>query len=138
MTDVTGHSPTEEIPDTEKVLEQFEFSVQNSGPAGRKFIIFFALSWAMFQLWIASPFPFLINFGIVVDVPARAAHLGFAFLLCFIVFPATKVNKKFGIPIVDVLLGFAACLCSLYPFIGQEGITRRVGVLLKIDVLGSF
>ena len=136
MTEVTGHTPTKEIPDTQTVLEKFEGSPQEHGPVGRKFFIFFALSWAIFQLWIASPFPFLINFGIVVDVPARAIHLGFAFLLCFIVFPKTKVNKTIGIPIVDVLLGFAACLCALYPFIAQEGITKRVGVLLKIDVFG--
>ena len=136
MTEVTGHTPTKEIPDTQTVLEKFEGSPQEHGPVGRKFFIFFALSWAIFQLWIASPFPFLINFGIVVDVPARAIHLGFAFLLCFIVFPKTKVNKTIRIHIVDVLLGFAACLCALYPFIAQEGITKRVGVLLKIDVFG--
>ena len=44
MADVTGHTPTKEIPDAQTVLEKFEGSPQDHGPVGRKFFIFFALS----------------------------------------------------------------------------------------------
>ena len=136
MADVMGNTAADETANAEELLERFESSGRDAGPAGVKLIVALTLTWALFQLWIASPFPFLINFGIVVDVPARSAHLAFALLLCFIVFPATKHITKPGIPIRDLFLGLAASLCALYPLFAQEGITKRVGVLLKIDLWG--
>jgi len=29
-----------------------------------------AISWSLFQLWYASPLPYILNFGIIIDVPA--------------------------------------------------------------------
>ena len=136
MAVVTGNSATEETADEEELLERFESSGRDTGPMGVKLIVALTLTWALFQLWIASPFPFLINFGVIVDVPARSAHLAFALLLCFMVFPATKRITKPGIPIRDFFLGLAASSCALYPLFAQEGITKRVGVLLKVDLWG--
>ena len=39
-----------------------------------------AIIWSLFQLWYASPFPFMFDFGMFKGLPARAIHLGFALL----------------------------------------------------------
>jgi len=33
-----------------------------------------AIAWTLFQLWYASPLPFILNIGQFIDVPARAIH----------------------------------------------------------------
>ena len=47
-----------------------------------------AVCWSLFQMWIASPLPFALNFGIFNDTEARGFHLCFAFALAFLAFPA--------------------------------------------------
>ena len=48
-----------------------------------KLVGLLAISWSLFQLWYASPLPFLLDFGKLIDVPARAIHLAFGMCLCF-------------------------------------------------------
>ena len=136
MVDTAINHSTNEAVDADEILRNVEAGRLQPGPLAIKLISGLALVWSLFQLWIASPFPFLINFGIIVDVPARGIHLAFALLLCFIVFPATKRSKTSNLPIFDLLLGFMAAFCALYPMIAQEGITNRVGVLLVPDIWG--
>ena len=52
-----------------------------------KLVGFIAISWSLFQLWYASPFPFMFDFGMFKGLPARAIHLGFALTLTFLIFP---------------------------------------------------
>ena len=56
------------------------------GPIG-KFILLVALAWSLFQLWFASPFPFMVGFGVFNDTEARSIHLAFAIFLAFAAFP---------------------------------------------------
>ena len=53
-----------------------------------------AIIWSLFQLWYASPFPFMLNIGMFKGLPARAIHLGFALTLAFLIYPVAK-GKKF-------------------------------------------
>ena len=39
-----------------------------------KLVASIAICWTLFQLWYASPLPFIFNFGIFIDLPARAMH----------------------------------------------------------------
>jgi TRAP transporter 4TM/12TM fusion protein len=88
-------------------------------------------AWSLFQLWIASPLPFLVDFGIIVDVPARAVHLAFGLGLAFLIFPARKAAAEDGrIPWSDILLAGIAAGSALYLWLFQDEITRRLGVLL--------
>ena len=61
-----------------------------------KIVFAIAIIWSLFQLWYASPFPFIFNIGMFKGLPARAIHLGFALLLAFLIFPISK-NKKVSI-----------------------------------------
>ena len=58
-----------------------------------KIVAAIAIIWSLFQLWYASPFPFIFNIGMFKGLPARAIHLGFALTLAFLIYPITKKNK---------------------------------------------
>jgi len=59
-----------------------------------KIVVAIAIIWSLFQLWYASPFPFIFNIGMFKGLPARAIHLGFALLLAFLIFPISKSKKN--------------------------------------------
>ena len=59
-----------------------------------KLVGFIAISWSLFQLWYASPLPFLLDFGKFIDVPARAIHLAFGMGLCFLAYPVFKSKRN--------------------------------------------
>ena len=56
-----------------------------------------AIIWSLFQLWYASPFPFIFNIGMFKGLPARAIHLGFALTLAFLIYPISRKKKNFFI-----------------------------------------
>jgi len=93
-----------------------------------------AILWTFFQLWIASPFPFIFNFGMFNGLPARAIHLGFALTLTFLIYPISRGKK---ISIIDIFISLAAALCCLYIYFFYEQIINRGGVLLKYS-LGQY
>ncbi|MEZ0303887.1 MAG: hypothetical protein ACAH24_17815, partial [Hyphomicrobiaceae bacterium] len=51
-----------------------------------------AVAWSLFQLWYASPLPFMLGFGVFGDTEARAFHLSFALFLAFASFPAFRTS----------------------------------------------
>ena len=99
-----------------------------------KIVASIAIFWTMFQLWIASPFPFIFNFGMINGLPARAVHLGFALTLTFLIYPISRRKK---ISITDILISFVAAFCCLYIYIFYDQIINRGGILLKYS-LGQY
>ena len=77
-----------------------------SGPVGR-LIVAVALAWSLFQLWIASPIPFIVGWGVFNDTEARSFHLAFALFLGFMAYPAarTKFQLTLGIAVPLILTG---------------------------------
>jgi TRAP transporter 4TM/12TM fusion protein len=94
-----------------------------------------AAFWSLFQLWIASPLPFVFRVGIFNSVEARSIHLGIALLLCFLVYPAARGRAGGPIPIYDALLALGASASALYLFVAYEGLAARGGVLLAHEVI---
>ena len=99
-----------------------------------KIVSYIAIIWSLFQLWYASPFPFMFDFGMFKGLPARAIHLGFALLLAFLIFPISK-NKK--ISPIDIFIAILALFCCLYIYFFYDQLVDRGGVLLTIQ-LGKF
>ena len=66
-----------------------------SGPVGI-FLTCVALAWSMFQLWIASPFPFMVGWGVFNDTESRSIHLAFAIFLAFAAFPCRTHQIPIG------------------------------------------
>ena len=120
----------------EKRIEEIEYIGRKPGPRLAVVISVIAALWSLFQLWMASPLPFLLDFGIIVDVPARGIHLAFGLLLCFLMFPAARSLATKQVPVYDVILALLGCGCALYLFLGYEGLAARDGILLKTSVFG--
>ena len=99
-----------------------------------KIVASIAILWTAFQLWIASPFPFVFNIGIVNGLPARAIHLGFALTLTFLIYPISRGKK---ISVIDILISLIAAFCCLYIYFFYDQIINRGGILLKYT-LGQY
>lgn len=77
-----------------------------TGPVG-VFLTCVALAWSLFQLWIASPFPFIVGWGVFNDTESRSIHLAFAIFLAFAAFPAARTKFQLGLGIiVPVVLAY--------------------------------
>ena len=100
-----------------------------------KVVAAIAIIWSLFQLWYASPFPFMFNVGMFKGLPARAIHLGFALTLAFLIFPITK-NKK--ISIFDIIISLVAAFSCLYIYFFYDQLVERGGVLLTIQFSENF
>ena len=96
-----------------------------------KIVTAIAILWSLFQLWYASPFPFIFNIGMFKGLPARAIHLGFALLLAFLIFPIFRSKK---ISIFDVLISLTAAFCCLYIYFFYDQLVDRGGILLKLPL----
>ena len=132
---VSGEGISQE--DIQKKIEEVEYTGRQTGPTLGVIIGIIGAAWSLFQLWIASPFPFLLDFGIIISVSARGIHLGFGLLMVFLMFPAAKSMAHKRIFPVDIGLALLGCFAALWVFIDQEGITVRLGQLLTIDLFGS-
>ena len=73
-----------------------------------KFITIVAIIWSLFQLWIASPLPFMLGFGVFNDTEARSFHLAFALFLAYAAYPAARTPFQLilgvGIPLLLAFL----------------------------------
>lgn len=71
------------------------------------FLTCVALAWSLFQLWIASPIPFIVGWGVFNDTESRSIHLAFAIFLAFAAFPAARSKFQLGLGVVvPVVLAF--------------------------------
>jgi len=100
-----------------------------------KVVVAIAIIWSLFQLWYASPFPFLLNFGMFKGLPARAIHLGFALCLAFLIYPVSKGKK---ISITDIIISFIGTFSCLYIYFFYDQLVDRGGVLLSINISENF
>ena len=94
-----------------------------------------AIIWSLFQLWYASPFPFIFDIGMFKGLPARAIHLGFALTLAFLIYPISKRKK---ISILDILISFIAAFCCLYIYFFYDQLVDRGGILLTVTIWEKF
>ncbi len=100
-----------------------------------KLVAFIAITWSLFQLWYASPFPFWFNFGMFKGLPARAIHLGFALLLAFLIFPYARGKK---VNFIDIIIAVTGAICCLYIYVFYDQLVDRGGILLKINFFYDF
>lgn len=103
------------------------------GPIG-SFLAVVALAWALFQIWIASPLPYIIGIGVFNDTETRSIHLAFAIFLAFTAFPAGKKSPKNYVPTIDWVLAIVASACAAYLFIFYESLSNRPGNPNTIDI----
>jgi len=124
----------------DKQLSTEELIAQDVGarsPAGPMAAVIagLALLWSLFQLWIASPLPFILGFGVLNDTETRSIHLAFALLLAFLAYPAFKRSPRDRVPLMDIALGLVAAACAAYLFLDYSQLAQRPGNLTTLDLV---
>ncbi len=119
---------------TEELIAQ-EVGARTPEGSMAKLIAGLALLWSLFQLWIASPLPFMLRIGVFNNTEARAIHLAFALLLAFLAYPAFKRSPRDRVPLVDIALGLIAAASAGYLFFAYEQLAQRPGNLTTMDLV---
>jgi len=96
-----------------------------------------ALAWSLFQIWYASPLPYMFGFGIFGDTEARAFHLSFALFLAFAAYPAFRSSPRNRVPLFDWLLAAAGICAVLYLVVFYREIAQRPGLPIQGDILAA-
>ena len=111
-------------------------------PAFGKIISFICILWSLFQIWIASDFPFYLSEILKLNLvfnsqEARQIHLAFGLGLGFLAYPV--INKI--TPTIDkiskTLLAFLAVSACLYLYIFKLEISNRAGLPTNLDIFFS-
>ncbi|MCF8075797.1 MAG: TRAP transporter permease [Desulfotignum sp.] len=125
------------VPDDMKdFVAEVESGARNPVGAVPKNILFFVpLIWTLFQLWYASPLPFIFNIFVLNDTEARSIHLAFAMFLSYTAYPTFKSSPREYIPIQDWFLALVAAFCSAYLFIFYEQMSARPGIPTTLDLV---
>ncbi len=89
---------------------------RSAGGAIGLFLTLVAIAWSLFQLWFASPIPFMVGWGVFNDTEARSIHLAFAIFLAFAAFPATRTKFQLGLGVAVPLI-----LATLFVIGAKEG-----------------
>ncbi|MCE8022254.1 TRAP transporter permease [Halomonas sp. MCCC 1A11036] len=100
-----------------------------------KLLVGVAAAWSLFQLWIASPLPFLFRFGVFNATEARSIHLAFATFLAFMAYPALKRSPRDRIPLQDWVLGLVGAFCAAYIYLFYAELSQRPGSPILQDVI---
>jgi TRAP transporter 4TM/12TM fusion protein len=130
---------TTKQPLSDAELQDLVASTDTGGrnPTGltRRVLLGAALVWSLFQLWIASPLPFMLGFGVFNNTEARSIHLALALFLAFLAYPALARSPRDHVPVADWILAFAAAFCAGYLFLFSDALANRPGALILPDVI---
>ncbi len=134
MAEPTTTTASEE--ELQEMIAEVDTGARNPTGAIPKNILFFVpLIWTFFQLWYASPLPFIFNIFVFNDTEARAIHLAFAIFLAYTAYPTFKSSPRDYIPVQDWVVGLVGAFCAAYLFIFYEALSDRPGIPTHLDLV---
>ncbi|MBA5762126.1 TRAP transporter permease [Vibrio sp. 404] len=123
--------------DVQDMVAQADTGARSPKGISGNILWFVPLCWSLFQLWYASPLPFIFNFGILNDTEARSIHLMFAVFLAFTAYPALKSSPRDRIPLFDWILALAGSFAAAYIYIFYTSLADRSGAPTQPDIVIS-
>lgn len=120
--------------DVNKLVAENDIGARSPGPLMNRFLLYVAIAWSVFQLWIASPLPFSTGFLVFNDTETRAIHLSFAVFLAYMSYPAFKGSPSDRIPLSDWVFALVGTFCAAYLFIFYRELATRPGQPTDMDV----
>ncbi len=132
-----GTTPDSGEQDAMAIVAEADTGARSPSGIPAQILWFVPLAWAGFQLWLASPLPFMLRFGIFNSTEARSIHLAFAIFLAFLAFPALKRSPRHYIPIQDWIIALVAAFCAGYQYLFFIGLSERPGLPTQTDIVVS-
>ena len=115
-----------------------------------KLLMIIAFAWSLFQLWIASPLPFMMGnihlwsgktladfIPVLNNTDTRSIHLAFALSLSFLAYPAFKRSPRDHIPLLDWIFAILAVICTMYLSVFALELADRPGLPTTTDLVIS-
>ena len=106
-----------------------------------KLLLLIAFLWSAFQLWIASPLPYMDIFSswlpVLNNTDTRSIHLAFAVSLAFLAYPALKSSPRESIPIQDWIMALAGIVVTMYLSVFALELGERSGLPTTTDLVMS-
>ncbi|MGQ4879781.1 TRAP transporter permease [Billgrantia sp. LNSP4103-1] len=121
--------------DLEEMVASSDSGARKPLGAPGKLLVGVAAAWSLFQLWIASPLPYIFRFGVFNATEARSIHLSFAIFLAFMAYPALKRSPRDRIPLQDWVLALVGAFCAAYMYIFYAELSERPGSPILRDVI---
>ncbi len=123
----------------QEMIAETDTGARNPAGSVGKLMFWVAFAWAAFQLWIASPFPYMFADYIPVlnNTGTRSIHLAFAMFLGFLAYPAFKSSPRDHIPKLDWVLAIIAILTCLYLWVFARDLADRAGLPTAVDLAVS-
>jgi len=118
----------------EDIVAQVESGARKPDGLPGRIIITACLAWALFQLWYASPLPFIVGFGVFNGTEARSIHLAFALFLAFTAYPAFKWSPRHTIPFQDWIFALTGAFCAAYLVLFNDALADRPGAPTTMDI----
>ncbi|HYF57577.1 MAG TPA: TRAP transporter permease [Burkholderiaceae bacterium] len=139
MSPVTPASQPAPGADTElaQLVADADFGGREPVGAVGRLLAIVAAAWSLFQVWYASPLPFVVGFGILNDTEARAVHLAFAVFLAFVAYPATRRSPRDRVPIADWVLAAIGAFCAAYLYLFYAQLATRPGQPTTLDLVAA-
>jgi len=117
------------------LVAQVDTGARHPGGFPGKMLFGVPVAWSLFQLWYASPLPFLFGFGVFNNTEARAIHLAFAIFLAFTAFPAFRRSPRDYIPIQDWVFAALGAFSAAYIFLFYTELSGRSGAPTTADLV---
>ncbi len=121
---MTEKAHQEELDD---LIAENDTGARDPSGLARKIVLGVALFWPVYQLYMASPLPFITGIGLIDDSQQRSIHLAFALFLGFMTFPAYLSAPRKYIPFYDWVLAVLAAGCSLYILFFYREVVENAG-----------
>ena len=123
----------------QEMIAETDTGARNPVGGVGKLMFWTAFAWAAFQLWIASPFPYMFAdyLPVLNNTGTRSIHLAFAMFLGFLAYPAFKSSPRDYIPKLDWFLGIVAIIVTLYLWVYARELADRPGLPIALDLAVS-
>ncbi|TDX31774.1 TRAP transporter 4TM/12TM fusion protein [Modicisalibacter xianhensis] len=119
----------------EELVAASDTGSRKLGGVPNKILLGTAAAWSLFQLWIASPLPFIFGFGVFSATESRSIHLAFALFLAYMAYPAFKRSPRDRVPVTDWAMALVAAFAGAYLYIFYDQLAQRPGAPILQDVI---
>ncbi len=120
-----------------EMVASTDSGARNPGGAIGGLLAWVALAWSAFQLWIASPLPYMLHQFIPVlnNTDTRSIHLAFGLMLAFLAYPALKSSSRTRIPLQDWILAALGVCATMYLSVFAMELGERPGLPTTMDLI---